>query len=70
MTINKKWLRKHCNKMRYCITQEQERYILSLFENEPDGHHVWNEQDIYEQIRKILNSEENVSSENKAVRYE
>ena len=54
MTIDKKWLQDYCNKIRCCITDEQEKHILSLFKNEPGENYVWTEQDIYEQINKYL----------------
>lgn len=28
--------------------------ILGLFSSEPDGEHEWSQQDIYEQLRKII----------------
>ena len=28
--------------------------ILALFSEEPDRHHEWSEQDIYEQMRKVI----------------
>ena len=32
--------------------------ILALFSKEPDGEHEWSEQDIYEQMRKIISKYE------------
>ena len=34
--------------------KEAEKEILSLFSAEPDEQHQWTEQDIFEQVRKIL----------------
>lgn len=36
------------------ITSEQEKDILCFFGKEPDNEHQWTEQDIYEQIQKLL----------------
>ncbi|MBR3997124.1 MAG: hypothetical protein IKI93_02130 [Clostridia bacterium] len=35
-------------------TKHAKREILGLFSTEPDDEHVWSEQDIYEQSRKII----------------
>ena len=35
-------------------TERAKREILKLFSTEPDDEHVWAEQDIYEQSRKII----------------
>ena len=35
-------------------TKRAKREILELFSTEPDDEHVWSEQDIYEQSRKII----------------
>ena len=34
--------------------QQAKREILELFSNDSDDEHVWSEQDIYEQSRKII----------------
>ena len=70
MTIDKKWLQEYCNRIRYCITKEQEKHILSLFQNEPEENYVWTQQDIYEQINKYLLKKEEISSEHKVMRHE
>ena len=36
------------------ISAEQERAILKRFGTEPDDYHEWSEQDIYEQVRKMI----------------
>ena len=36
------------------ITLSQEKKILDRFGVEPDDHYEWSEQDIHEQIRKII----------------
>lgn len=35
-------------------TEQAKREILELFSTEPDEEHSWEEQDIYEQCRKII----------------
>ena len=35
-------------------TRQAKEEILDLFSNEPDDEHIWPEQDIYEQSRKII----------------
>ncbi|MBQ3179218.1 MAG: hypothetical protein IJB52_15485 [Clostridia bacterium] len=35
-------------------TERAKCEILELFSNEPDDEHIWSEQDIYEQSRKII----------------
>ena len=35
-------------------TRQAKEEILDLFSNEPDDEHIWSEQDIYEQSRKII----------------
>ena len=65
MTIDRKWLKGYCKKLRCCMTEEQEKYILLLFATEPDERCIWSEQDICEQIRKILDDTGTSSSANK-----
>lgn len=39
----------------YCKDPEAAKAeILALFSEEPDGQHEWSEQDIYEQMKKII----------------
>ena len=47
------------------MTEEQEKYILLLFATEPDERCIWSEQDICEQIRKILEDADTSSLANK-----
>lgn len=35
-------------------TKQAKEEILDLFSTEPDDEHIWSEQDIYEQSRKII----------------
>ena len=71
MTIDKKWLEDYRKELRICnMTEEQEKFILSLFTSESDGKHVWSEQDICEQIRRILETADTSCSKSKAVEYE
>lgn len=35
-------------------TGQAKREILELFSTEPDDEHIWSEQDIHEQSRKII----------------
>ena len=35
-------------------TEAAKEEILALFSEEPDDEHEWSEQDIYEQVRKII----------------
>ena len=35
-------------------TEQAKEEILELFSTEPDDEHTWEEQDIYEQSRKII----------------
>ena len=53
MTIEKEYI---CSlrKSGIEITPEQEKEVLYFFGKEPDNEHQWTEQDIYEQIRKLL----------------
>lgn len=54
MTISEKELATKLNSMRLTATQEQFNEMLALFSTEPDESHEWTEQDICEQIRKIV----------------
>ena len=42
------WFRNKCN------TEQAKQEILELFSDEPDDFREWSEQDIYEQVRKII----------------
>lgn len=54
MTITKAYLNQLCQSARLTISTEQETEILRLFSVEPGDGHEWTEQDICEQIRKIV----------------
>ena len=59
MTLNAEHLEKEFRDwLRQIPTAEArkaaEKEILSLFSAEPNEQHQWTEQDIYEQVRKIL----------------
>jgi len=54
MTLIKNALQKLKESSCLIISKEQECAILERFGSEPDIEHEWNEQDIYEQIRKIV----------------
>lgn len=43
------WLFLHCKG-----TTEAKAEILALFSEGPDNEHEWSEQDLYEQMRKII----------------
>ena len=56
MTITRKDLENKWQSLfLYCKDHEAAKAeILELFSEEPDGEHEWSEQDIYEQMRKII----------------
>ena len=54
MTLSEKALTSMLNSMRITATQEQFSKLLALFSHEPEDCREWTEQDIYEQIRKII----------------
>jgi len=53
MTITKRKLKKLCKDNRWVICSDLETYILDYFKDEPYPY-TWSEQDIYEQIRKLV----------------
>jgi len=56
MTIDKKWLDEYCESTWVLsMTKEQKEFILTRFGTEPGDGYIWTEEDIYAQIRKILN---------------
>ena len=56
MTVNERRLRQYCDSMRiFHMTKEQKNLILERFGSEPGDGHIWSEEDICEQVRKILN---------------
>lgn len=56
MTLTKKALKKLEELMCITFTSKQKSVILERFGTEPDESHEWSEQDITEQIRKILSA--------------
>jgi hypothetical protein len=54
MTLNKRKLRVWEKSLFTLFTKEQEELILERFGTEPGDGHEWSEQDIAEQIRKIV----------------
>lgn len=56
MILTKKDIQKLREKSFMKITTEQETAILERFGSEPDDGYIWTEQDIYEQVRKMLQS--------------
>lgn len=54
MILTKKDIQQLRERSFYKISQEQEALILERFGSEPDEEHVWTEQDIYEQLRKMI----------------
>ena len=54
MILTKKQLHKICQSYNFTITPALETYILSIYGDKPDEEHEWSEQDIYEQVRKII----------------
>ena len=54
MILTKKDIQKLNESMHCFIAPAQEALILEQFGTEPDDIHEWSEQDITEQIRKIL----------------
>lgn len=55
MTLMKRDVQQLREHMRLNISQAQEALILERFGSEPDEEHAWTEQDIYEQVRKLIN---------------
>lgn len=56
MTITKSDIRRMREQSHMAISAAKEQEILRLFGSEPDDEHQWSEQDIHEQIRKILSA--------------
>lgn len=54
MLLTKKNIQDLRDKNHLTISYEQEAALLNRFGVEPDDEHEWTEQDIYEQIRKML----------------
>lgn len=53
MTLTKATLNQYCKDAFIVLSASQEKEIIGRFGSEPDERHVWTEQDIHEQIRKM-----------------
>jgi len=54
MILTKKDLYKICLSQNWVLTSDLETYILTIYGEDPDEEHEWSEQDIYEQVCKII----------------
>ncbi len=54
MILTNELLNQYLDANRISIEDKQRKVILSLLGTEPDQEHCWTEQDIYEQLRKLL----------------
>ena len=54
MVLKKKDLDKLLGNMNIKLPQNVYDYILKTYSTEPDDSHEWSEQDIFEQVRKII----------------
>lgn len=54
MTITEKELNSYLSEQRFHVTPEKKKEILALFSTELEDGFQWTEQDIYEQIRKLI----------------
>ena len=54
MTITEKELNSYLSEQRLHVSQEKKKEILTLFSTEPEDDFQWTEQDIFEQIRKLV----------------
>ena len=54
MTITEKELNSYLSEQRFYVTPAKKKEILALFSTEPEDGFQWTEQDIYEQIRKLI----------------
>ena len=54
MILTKKDLYKICLSQNWALTSDLETYILTMYGEEPDEENEWSEQDIYDQVRKII----------------
>lgn len=61
MILTKKDIRNLREKSFLRITAEQEAAILERFGSEPGDGNVWSEQDIHEQVRKMLQGNDQVT---------
>jgi len=54
MTLTPVYLEAMCIALDVSPSKDQKKALLEYYGNDPDEHHVWSEQDIYEQVRKKL----------------
>ena len=54
MTITEKELNLYLSEQRLHVSQEKKKEILTLFSTEPEDGFQWTDQDIHEQIRKLV----------------
>ncbi len=54
MTITEKELNSYLSEQRLHVSQEKKKEILTLFSTEPEDGFQWTDQDIHEQIRKLV----------------
>ena len=54
MTITENELNIYLSVQRLHVSQEKKKELLTLFSTEPEDGFQWTEQDIHEQIRKIV----------------
>ena len=54
MTITEKELSLYLSEQRLRVSPEKKKKVLTLFSSEPEDGYQWTEQDIYEQIRKLV----------------
>lgn len=54
MTITENELNTYLSEYRFFLSQDKKKEILTLFSTEAEDGFQWTEQDIYEQIRKLV----------------
>ena len=54
MTITENELNTYLSNYRFHVSQDKKKEILTMFSTEPEDDFQWTEQDIYEQIRKLV----------------
>lgn len=54
MTITEKELSLYLSEQRLHVSPEKKKKILELFSTEPEDGFQWTDQDIYEQLRKLV----------------
>ncbi|MGN0487349.1 MAG: hypothetical protein ACI4GB_08980 [Acutalibacteraceae bacterium] len=55
MILTEKMLQEYIQQNRISITKEKTQEILYVLGIEPDNHYEWSEQDLYEQLKKLIN---------------